>query len=89
MGVDSETLREEHLIAGSDDATVVEVDVVDEEPRADAVIRQFAPFLGQLHNILIEEQSHLVLRVGSEVMGGGIIEMAERSVVDFIEPALG
>ena len=33
-----QSLGEEHLIASSDDTTVVQVDIVDEQPRADAVI---------------------------------------------------
>ena len=39
MGMDGQPLGEEHLIAGTDDTAVIQVDVVDKEPRADTVLR--------------------------------------------------
>ena len=88
MGVDGEPLGEEHLVAGTHYTTIVEVDVVDKEPRADAVLRELATFLGQLHDVLVEKQSHLVFRVGGEVVGRGVVEMTELPVTDFIKAAL-
>ena len=60
MGVDSQSLGEEHLVTGTYDTTVVQVDVIHNKPRADAVLRELATLLGQLHDILVEQQSHLV-----------------------------
>ena len=61
VGVDGKTLGEEELIAGTDDTAVVEIDIVDEEPRAYAVVLQGASFFQQLHVILIEQQARLIL----------------------------
>ena len=60
MGVDSQSLGEEHLVTRTYDTTVVQVDVIHKKPRADAVLRELATLLGQLHDVLVEEQSHLV-----------------------------
>ena len=55
MGVDSQALGEEHLVTRTYDTTVVQVDVIHKKPRADAILREFASLLGQLHNVLVEE----------------------------------
>ena len=89
MGVLGESLSEEYLITGTDHTAVVQVDVVDKEPGADTVVRELATLLGQLHDILIEEQAHLVFGVGGKVMCRGIEEVAEPAVTYFIESALG
>ena len=77
MGVDGKALSEEHLIAGANNTTVVEVDIVYKQPCADAVIGKGATLLCKLHDILIEEQTHLILGIGCQVMGRGIEQMAE------------
>ena len=63
MCVFCESLCEEYLVTGSYHTSVVDVDIIDEEPRANAVVGQRTALLNQLHDILIEEQACLVLRV--------------------------
>ena len=58
MGILSESLSEEHLIAGTHYSTIIKIDIIYKQPCADAVICKCASLLGQLHDILIEEQSH-------------------------------
>ena len=41
-----------------------------------------------MHDVLVEEQSHLVFRVGGEVVGRGVVEMTELTVTDLIKAAL-
>ena len=89
MGVDGQSLREEELVAGAHHTTVVQIDVVDKEPRADTVVGQGAALLKELHVILVEEQSCLVFRIGSEVMGRAVPEVMELSVAHLIEPIAG
>ena len=55
-----ETLGEEDLVAGADNAAVVQVDIVDKEPGADTVVGQLTTFLSQLHDVFVEQQTHLV-----------------------------
>ena len=80
VGVVGEALGEEHLVARSHHAAVVQVDVVDEEPRAQAVVAQRAAFLGQLHDVLVEEQARLVLGVGGQVVGAAVPQVAVGAV---------
>ena len=68
MGVFCESLCEEYLVAGSYHTSVVDIDIIDEKPRTDAVVGQCTTLLCQLHDILIEEQACLVLRVLSRVV---------------------
>ena len=84
-----QSLGEEHLVACSDDTAVVQVDVVDEQPRADAVISQFATLLSQLHDILVEQQAHLVFGVCCQVASTAVPHMAELAVTYFIQSASG
>ena len=58
--MDGESLREEYLVTCSHHTAVVQVDVVHEKPSADTIVGQFAAFFSQLHDILVEEQSHLI-----------------------------
>ena len=51
MGILSESLSEEHLIAGTHYSTIVEIDIIYKQPCADAVISKGASLLGQLHVI--------------------------------------
>ena len=88
MGVDSKSLREEHLITGTYHTAIVQVDIIHEEPGADTVVREFTTFLGQLHDILVKEQSHLVFRVGGKIVCRGIEEMSECPVTCFVETTL-
>ena len=60
MSVLGQPLGEEHLVASPDHTTVVQVNIVDKEPCADAVVSQLAAFLCQLHDVFVEEQPHLV-----------------------------
>ena len=87
MGVDGQTLGEEELVAGTDHSTVVQIHVVHEQPRADAVGLEGALLLKELHVVLVEEQSCLVLRVGSHVMCRAVPEMTELAVAHLVESA--
>ena len=85
VGVVGQSLGEEHLVAGAHHAAVVQVDVVDEEPCAHAVVAQRAAFLGQLHDVLVEEQARLVLGVGGQVVGAAVPQMAVGAVGHLVE----
>ncbi len=61
MRVVRKTLCKKDLIACTHNATVVQVDVVDKKPCADAVGGERASFLHKLHHILIEKQTCLIL----------------------------
>ena len=89
MGVDGQALSEEELVTGAYHTAIVQIDIVDEEPRADAVSLQCAALLQQLHVVLVEEQACLVFRVGSHVMGGAVPEVTERTVLYLVEATLG
>ena len=56
VGVDRQSLREEELVTGTYHSTIVEIDIVDEEPGADAVGLQGTALLDELHVILVEQQ---------------------------------
>ena len=88
MGVDGQTLGEEELVAGAYHTAVVQIDIVDEEPRADAVGLECAAFFEQLHVVLVEEQARLVFRVGRHVVGGAVPEVAEGAMLYLVESAL-
>ena len=60
VGVDRQSLCEEELVAGTYHSTVVQIDIVDEEPGADAVGLQGTALLDELHVILVEQQAGLV-----------------------------
>ena len=49
VGMDGQTLGEEELVAGAYHTAVVQIDIVDEEPRADAVGLERAALFEQLH----------------------------------------
>ena len=85
MGVDGQPLGEEELVAGAYHTTVVQVDIVHEEPRADAVVCERTALLEQLHVVFVEEQSRLVFRVGSEIMGRAVPKVMELSVTHLVE----
>ena len=87
MGVVGEVLGEEHLVAGLHHPGVVVVDIVDEEPRADAVVGQPAALLCQLHDVLVEQQARLVFGVLGEVVGTGIPQVAVAAVAHLVESA--
>ena len=89
VGVYREALGKEYLIAGANHTAVVQVDIVDKEPCADAVVGECAALFSKLHDILVEEQAHLVLRVGCQVMGRGIVEVTELTMAHFVKAALG
>ena len=90
MRVVRESLGEEYLVASTHHASVVQVNIVHKEPRAHTVVGQCAPLLRQLHHIFVEQQSRLVLRVGSQVMSRAVPQMAETALGrgrHLIEPA--
>ena len=87
MGVDGQTLGEEELVTGTNHSTVVQVYIIHEKPRADAVGLEGALLLKELHVVLVEEQSCLVLRVGCHVMCRAVPEMTELAVAHLVESA--
>ena len=80
MCINSESLGEEHLVTGTYHTSVVEIDIVDKKPCSDAVGLEGTTFFKQLHVVLIEEQTRLVLGVGCKVMGTAVPQMLELSV---------
>ena len=69
MRLGRQALGKEYLVAGTYHATIVQVDIVDEKPCTDTVVSQRTLLMGQLHDILIEEQAHLMFRIGSQIEG--------------------
>ena len=61
MRIHRQSLCEEELVTGPHDPTIVQINIIHKEPGTDAVGLQRTALLNQLHVILIEEQSHLVL----------------------------
>ena len=69
MSVDRQSLGKEELIARTHHATIIQIDIVDEEPSTDTVGLERTALLDELHVILIEEQARLILRIGSHIVG--------------------
>ena len=67
MGLFRQVLREENLFAGFDDAGIVDIHVLDEEPGTDAIVCQFTSLLGQLQDVIVQQKPGLVLGVGCPV----------------------
>ena len=88
MRIHRQSLCEEELVTGSHHSTIVQIHVIHKEPRPDTVGLQRTALLNQLHVILIEEQSRLVFRVGSHIMGRTVPEMTEAPVTHFIQTTL-
>ena len=61
MGVYSEALCEEELITCTNHTTIIQVDIVDEQPGADTVGFERTVFFKQLHVVFVEEQTCLIL----------------------------
>ena len=61
MGVNREPLCEEELVACTNHTAIVQVDIIDKQPRADAVGLNGAVFFQQLHVVFVEEQACLIL----------------------------
>ena len=73
------------LVAGLHHAGVVDVHILHEEPRAHTVVGQLAALLHQLHHVVIEQQSGLVLRVGGTVVGTASPQVAIGAVLHLEE----
>ena len=88
MGFIGKVLREEHRIAGLHHTRIVVIHIVHEEPRADTVISQTASLLHQLHDVFVEQQTGLILRVLSQVMSAGIPQMTVLTMCHLMESAV-
>ena len=64
-----QALRYEHIFPGSHDSAVIHIDVLHKEPGTDAIFRQPAHALCQLHNIIIQQQACLIFRIRCPIMG--------------------
>lgn len=63
MGLFRQVLRDENLFAGLDDAGIVDIHVLNEEPGTDAIVCQLASLLGQLQDVIVQQKPCLVLGV--------------------------
>ena len=72
MCVNCKTLSEEELIACAHHTAIVQVNVIDEEPRADTVCLKRTFLFEQLHVVLVEEQACLVFGVSCHIVGRAV-----------------
>ena len=67
MGLFRQVLRDENLFTGLDDAGIIDIHVLNEEPGTDAIVCQLASLLGQLQDVIVQQKPCLVLGVGSPI----------------------
>ena len=60
-------MRDENLFTGLDDAGIIDIHVLNEEPGTDAIVCQLASLLGQLQDVIVQQKPCLVLGVGSPI----------------------